>query len=65
MFRPAGIQPLHGVRSKTAWYQAAYVVAAPLLTFLNKVAPNYMTTTEQVGRAMLAVARHGYPKPLL
>ena len=65
MFRPAGIQPLHGIRSKTAWYQAAYVVAAPLLTFLNKVAPNYMTTTEQVGRAMLAVARHGYPKPLL
>ena len=65
MFRPAGIQPLHGIRSKTAWYQAAYVVAAPLLTFLNKVAPRYMTTTDQVGRAMLAVARHGYPKPVL
>lgn len=65
MFRPAGIQPLHGIRSKTAWYQAAYVVAAPLLTVLNKVAPKYMTTTEQVGRAMLAVARHGYPKPVL
>lgn len=65
MFRPAGIQPLHGIRSKTTWYQVAYVVAAPLLTLLNKVAPKYMTTTEQVGRAMLAVARHGYPKPLL
>jgi uncharacterized protein YbjT (DUF2867 family) len=65
MFRPAGIQPLHGIRSKTAWYQAAYAVAAPLLTLLNKVAPRYMTTTEQVGRAMLAVARDGYPKPLL
>ena len=26
MFRPAGIQPLHGVRSKTAWVQAIYVV---------------------------------------
>lgn len=65
MFRPAGIQPLHGIRSKTAWYQAAYVVAAPLLTLLNKVAPRYMTTTEQVGRAMLAVARRGYPKSRL
>ena len=32
MFRPAGIQPLHGIRSKTAWVQAIYVVAAPLLT---------------------------------
>ena len=25
MFRPAGIQPLHGIKSKTAWDQAAYV----------------------------------------
>jgi uncharacterized protein YbjT (DUF2867 family) len=65
MFRPAGIQPLHGIRSKTAWYQAAYVVAAPLLTLLNRVAPNYMTTTEQVGRAMIKVARDGYPRPVL
>ena len=27
MFRPAGIQPLHGIRSKTAWVQAIYVAA--------------------------------------
>jgi uncharacterized protein YbjT (DUF2867 family) len=65
MFRPAGIQPLHGIRSKTSWYQAIYVVAAPLLTLLNRVAPKYMTTTEQVGRAMIKVARDGYPKPVL
>jgi uncharacterized protein YbjT (DUF2867 family) len=57
MFRPAGIQPLHGIKSKTAWYQAAYVVAAPILTLLNRVAPKYVTTTEQVGRAMIKVAR--------
>jgi len=65
MFRPAGIQPLHGIRSKTAWVQAIYVGAAPLLSLLNRVAPNYMTTTEQVGRAMIKVAREGYPKPVL
>jgi uncharacterized protein YbjT (DUF2867 family) len=65
MFRPAGIQPLHGIRSKTAWYQAVYVIAAPLLTLLNRIAPKYMTTTEQVGRAMIKVARDGYPKPVL
>ena len=34
MFRPAGIQPLHGVRSKTGWVQAIYVVSAPLLSWL-------------------------------
>jgi uncharacterized protein YbjT (DUF2867 family) len=65
MFRPAGIQPLHGIRSKTAWVQAIYVGSAPLLTLLNRVAPTYMTTTEQVGRAMIRVARDGYPRPVL
>jgi uncharacterized protein YbjT (DUF2867 family) len=65
MFRPAGIQPLHGVRSKTGWVQAIYVVAAPLLSYLSRVSPNYMTTSEQLGRAMIKVARDGYPKPVL
>ncbi len=65
MFRPAGIQPLHGIRSKTAWVQAIYVVAAPLLSLLNRVAPKYMTTTEQVGRAMIKVARNGFARPVL
>jgi uncharacterized protein YbjT (DUF2867 family) len=65
MFRPAGVLPLHGIRSKTAWYQAVYVAVAPLLTLLNRIAPKYMTTTEQVGRAMIKVARDGFPKPVL
>jgi uncharacterized protein YbjT (DUF2867 family) len=65
MFRPGGIQPLHGIRSKTAWYQAVYVIAAPLLTLLNRIAPKYVTTTEQVGRAMIKVARDGFPKAVL
>jgi uncharacterized protein YbjT (DUF2867 family) len=65
MFRPAAIQPLHGIGSKTAWYQAVYVVAAPVLTLLKRIAPTYVTTTEQVGRAMIKVARDGYPRPVL
>jgi uncharacterized protein YbjT (DUF2867 family) len=65
MFRPAGIQPLHGIRSKTPWVQALYVSAAPILSLLNRLAPQYMTTTQQVGRAMIKVARDGYPKPVL
>jgi uncharacterized protein YbjT (DUF2867 family) len=65
MFRPAGIQPLHGVRSKTAWIQAIYVVTAPLLSLLNRTSPQLMTTTEQVGRAMIRVARDGFPRPVL
>ena len=65
MFRPGAIQPLHGVRSKTAWVQGIYVATAPLLSFLHRVAPKYVTTSEVVGRAMLAVAKRGYPKPIL
>jgi uncharacterized protein YbjT (DUF2867 family) len=65
MFRPAGIQPLHGVRSKTAWVRAICVGAAPLLTLLTRIAPKFMTTSERVGRAMIKVARDGFPKPVL
>src|ERR1700748_1174765 len=65
MFRPAAIQPLHGVRSKTAWVQAIYVVTAPLVSWLHRVAPKYVTTTEQMGRAMIKVARDGYSRPVL
>ena len=32
MFRPGGIQPLHGMRSKTGWINAVYAVSAPLLS---------------------------------
>jgi uncharacterized protein YbjT (DUF2867 family) len=65
MFRPPGIQPLHGVRSKTGWVNAIYTIAAPLLSWLVRVAPNHMTTSERMGRAMISVARNGYPKPIL
>lgn len=65
MFRPAAIQPLHGIKSRTAWYQAIYVAAAPLFALLKKIAPGYVTTTERVGRAMIKVARDGYRKPVL
>jgi uncharacterized protein YbjT (DUF2867 family) len=65
MFRPAGIQPLHAVRSKVGWINAIYVVSAPLLGYLTRVAPHYMTTSERLGRAMIKVARDGYPKKIL
>jgi uncharacterized protein YbjT (DUF2867 family) len=65
MFRPAGIQPLHGVRSKTGWVNAIYVVTAPLLSYLARTRPQFMTTSEKLGRAMIRVARDGYPKPIL
>lgn len=65
MFRPSGIQPLHGVTSKTRWINAVYALTAPLLSWMVRHTPNQMTTSEQLGRAMIKVARDGYPKPIL
>ena len=65
MFRPNGIQPLHGVRSKTGWVNAVYAISGPLLSLMARIAPNQMTTSERLGRAMISVARDGYPKPIL
>ena len=65
MFRPGGIVPLHGIKSKTAIYQAVYTVMTPVLPMLLRMFPKSITTTEQLGRAMLAVAKHGYAKPVL
>jgi uncharacterized protein YbjT (DUF2867 family) len=65
MFRPAMIQPLHGVTPKAGLMRAFHSAIAPFLVVLQRVAPKYVTTTENVGRAMLAVAKHGAPKPVL
>jgi uncharacterized protein YbjT (DUF2867 family) len=59
MFRPGAIQPLQGIRSKTPLYRAAYAMTAPLLPLFKAMSPNLITTTEQVGRAMLKAARSG------
>lgn len=65
MFRPGIIQPLHGVRSKTALYQFFYKLATPLFPLLRAIAPNQITTTEQVGKAMLILAKRGGDKKVL
>jgi uncharacterized protein YbjT (DUF2867 family) len=65
MFRPAAIQPLHGVRSKTAAYRVFYALLEPIMPFLKRAWPQYVTTTEQVARAMLKVAREGAPERVL
>ena len=65
MFRPGAIVPLHGVRSKTRWVQIMYTLASPLVPAWRALFPNTITTTEQVGLAMLRVVRDGYPSPIL
>jgi uncharacterized protein YbjT (DUF2867 family) len=65
MFRPGFIQPLHGIRSKTKLYQFFYTALKPILPLLKSAFRRQITTTEELGQAMLYVAKHGYPKPIL
>jgi uncharacterized protein YbjT (DUF2867 family) len=65
MFRPGFIQPLHGVRSKTAVYNIFYAITKPLIPLFRFALPNFILTTEEMGRAMLVVAKHGAPKHIL
>jgi uncharacterized protein YbjT (DUF2867 family) len=65
MFRPGLVQPLHGVRSRTASYRMLYAVTTPILPLLRRLFPGAITTADQLGWAMLAVAHRGYGKPIL
>ncbi len=65
MFRPGYIQPLKGIRSRTRWYQALYSIVGPLYPLLRLLAPRYVTTTTNLGRAMIEVGASGYSKHIL
>jgi uncharacterized protein YbjT (DUF2867 family) len=65
MFRPGYIQPLHGIRAKTGWYNTMYAIMAPLYPLWKTLLPNAVTTTEQLGRALIEVGKRGNPKRVL
>lgn len=65
MFRPGAIQPLHGIRSRTTLYRVLYTLTKPLWPILRWAFPARILTTEQIGLAMLKVARNGALKRIL
>lgn len=65
MFRPGFIQPMKGVRSKTRLYQLVYDVLTPLYPLLWRVGPRFITTSENMGRALIEVSINGYPRKIL
>ena len=65
MFRPGVIQPVHGARSKTTAYRIGYALTKPVLPLLRWLFPRYILTTEEIGRAMIHVAKRGAPKKIL
>lgn len=65
LFRPGGIQPLHGVQPRVGWIRVTYALLGPLLTLATKYLPDTMTTSERVGRAMINVVARGTPSRVL
>jgi uncharacterized protein YbjT (DUF2867 family) len=65
MLRPGYIQPMHGIRSKTDWYQKMYDVLSPLYPVMVKLMRSFVISTEELGKAMLRIARSGAPKHVL
>ncbi|MBL8916958.1 MAG: epimerase [Archangium sp.] len=63
-FRPGYIQPMDGIKSKTPSYRWMYVAiswAYPLFKGMTK----YVTSTRQLGFAMVEVAKKGFSKVIL
>ena len=65
MFRPGFIQPLKGIKSSTKLYNIIYTVFKPLFPILKTIAPNQITTTERIGKAMIHIVLYGYDKKYL
>jgi uncharacterized protein YbjT (DUF2867 family) len=65
MFRPAFIQPVHGVTSKTKSYRILYALFTPVVPLVKLLMSKKFTTSEILGKAMLAVAKQGAGKTVL
>lgn len=63
-FRPGYIQPMDGIVSKTPSYRLMYKFTSPLYP-LFKGLTSQVTSTRQLGFAMVEVALKGFPKPVL
>ncbi len=65
MLRPGIIQPLHGIKSKTRSYRLLYSALSLLLPVLRALFPKSMTSTEELGRVMLSLAKCGDDRHVL
>jgi uncharacterized protein YbjT (DUF2867 family) len=65
MFRPGGIIPLRGIKSKTRSYQFIYDYFMWLIKLIKFFAPNSIVNTTQIGKAMIKVTMDGYDKKII
>lgn len=65
MFRPGGIIPLRGIKSKTRLYQFFYDYFMWLIKLIKLMSPNSIVNTTQIGLSMINVTMKGYQKSIL
>lgn len=65
MFRPGFVRPLHGSVSKTRWYRLLYRLLGPVYPALKRLLPGHVTSTEELGAAMLQVVKRGFAQRVL
>jgi hypothetical protein len=56
---------MDGIVSKQKIYRAVYAVMMPLYPLLKRLFPKVVTTTREIGLAMLKAAKQGAPKKRL
>jgi len=65
MFRIGYVQPGRGIKSRSKFTHVTYTLLAPLYPLLKLIFRDSLTSTGSVGKAMIAVARDGYERPLM
>ena len=65
MFRPAYIQPMKGIKSRTPMYNIILLVTRYCYPFIKLVFPNFTTSTEKLGLAIIQTTSYGYEKNIL
>ena len=65
MIRLGALRPMHGERSKAPGGGVLLTVLSPFWPILQWFWPNSVITTEELGRAMILIARNGSPRRVL
>lgn len=65
LFRPGYIQPQKGIKSKTSLYNTLYIFIKPLYPIFKLIVPNKVTTTTNIGKAMICTTLKGSDKDIL
>jgi uncharacterized protein YbjT (DUF2867 family) len=65
LFRPGYIQPMKGVKSKTAMYNTFYAFLKPFYPLFKWIIPSKVTTNIIIGKAMIYSTLKGSDKTIL